>query len=117
MTFEVKYDGFAGNEDESVLNSKAVASSQATKTADVGTYPINITGGSADNYRLSYNSGVLTINKAEQIIIWVQNLSNLKTGNQIELKAEASSGLPITYIMNSNGAAEIYSAGSKQYLE
>lgn len=116
-TFEVKYDGFAGNEDESVLNSKAVASSQATKTSDVGTYPINITGGSADNYRLSYNSGVLTINKAEQIIIWVQNLSNLKTGNQIELKAEASSGLPITYIMNSNGAAEIYSAGSKQYLD
>lgn len=116
-TFEVKYDGFAGNEDESVLNSKAVANTQATKTSDVGTYPINITGGSADNYKFFYNSGMLTINKAEQTIKWVQDLSDLKTGDQIELKAEASSGLPITYTMNSNGAAEIYSAGSKQYLD
>ena len=116
-TFEVKYDGFAGNEDESVFNSKAVASTQATKTSDVGTYPINITGGSADNYKFSYNNGMLTINMAEQIIRWEQDLSNLKAGDQVELKAEASSGLPITYTMDSNGAAEIYSAGRKQYLD
>lgn len=116
--FEVKYDGFVGNEDENVLSSKATASTTATKTSDVGIYPINVTGGSADNYKFSYTSGTFTINKAEQTISWDQDLSNLKVGDQVELQAVASSGLPITYKMDSNDAAEIYSAGNnKTYLD
>ena len=116
--FEVKYDGFVGNENEKVLITKATASTTATKTSDVGSYPINVTGGSADNYKFSYTSGTLTINKAEQTISWEQDLTGLKVGDQVELKAEASSGLPITYKMDSNDAAEIYSAGNnKTYLD
>ena len=116
--FEVKYDGFVGNDDENVLISKAIASTIATKTSDVGTYPINVTDGSADNYKFSYISGTLTINKAEQTISWEQDLSNLKVGEQVELQAVASSGLPITYTMESNSYAEIYSAGNnKKYLD
>ena len=116
--FEVKYDGFVGNENEKVLITKATASTTATKTSDVGSYPINVTGGSADNYKFSYTSGTLTINKAEQTISWEQDLSNLKVGDQVELQAVASSGLPITYKMDSNDAAEIYSAGNnKTYLD
>lgn len=115
--FEVKYDGFVGSEDESVLSSKATANTTAMKTSDVGTYPINVTGGSADNYKFSYSFGILTINKAEQTISWEQDLSNLKVGDQVELKAVASSGLPITYTMDYNSAAELYSAGTKQYLD
>lgn len=116
--FEVKYDGFVGNENENVLITKATASTTATKTSDVGSYPIDVTGGSADNYKFSYTSGTLTINKAEQTISWEQDLSNLKVGDQVELQAVASSGLPITYKMDSNDAAEIYSAGNnKTYLD
>lgn len=116
--FEVKYDGFVGNDDENVLISKAIASTIATKTSDVGTYPINVTDGSADNYKFSYIYGTLTINKAEQTISWEQDLSNLKVGEQVELHAVASSGLPITYTMESNSYAEIYSAGNnKKYLD
>lgn len=116
--FEVKYDGFVSNEDENVLISKASASTTATKTSDVGSYPINVTGGSADNYKFSYTSGTLTINKAEQTISWEQDLSNLKVGDQVELQAIATSGLPITYSMESNNYAEIYSAGNnKKYLD
>ena len=116
--FEVKYDGFVGNENEKVLITKATASTTATKTSDVGSYPINVTGGSADNYKFSYTSGTLTINKAEQTISWEQDLSNLKVGDQVELQAVASSGLPITYKMDSNDAAEIYSAGNNRtYLD
>lgn len=115
--FKVKYDGFVGNENENVLITKATASTTATKTSDVGSYPINVTGGSADNYKFSYTSGMLTINKAEQTISWDQNLNSLKVGDQVELKAEASSGLPITYTMDNNNAAEIYSAGTKQFLD
>lgn len=116
--FEVKYDGFVGDEDENVLSSKAFAKTSATKTSDVGTYKIEVTGGSADNYKFSYSSGTLTINKAEQIISWEQDLNGLKVGEQIELLAVASSGLPITYSMDKNSCAEIYSAGNgKKYLD
>lgn len=115
--FEVKYDGFVGNEDEKVLNEKPTANTIATKTSDVGIYPINVTGGSADNYKFSYTPGTLTINKAEQTIIWEQDLTNLNVGDQVELKAEASSGLPLTYTMDYNNAAEIYLAGTKTYLD
>ena len=116
-TFEVKYDGFVGNEDESVLSAKATASTTATKTSNVGTYKIEVTGGSAENYKFNYTSGFLTINKAEQTISWNQDLNGLKIGDQIELKAVASSDLPITYMMDENNAAEIYSTGSKTYLD
>ncbi|MBR6286215.1 MAG: hypothetical protein IKR18_04395, partial [Bacteroidaceae bacterium] len=115
--FKVKYDGFVGNEDENVLITKATASTSATKTTDVGSYPINITGGSATNYKFSYTSGTLTINKAEQTISWEQNLTGLKVGDQVELKAVVSSGLPVTYSTNNSYAAEIYPSGNKSYLD
>ena len=115
--FEVLYSGFVGDEDESVLNDAPVASTTATKTSNVGTYKINVSGGSADNYTFSYTSGTLTINKAEQTIAWNQDLSNLNVGDQVELKAVASSGLPITYTMDNSSFAEIYSTGSKYYLD
>ena len=116
-SFEVKYDGFIGNEDENVLITKATASTTATKTSDIGSYSIDVTGGSADNYKISYSSGTLTINKAEQTISWKQDLSGLKVGDQVELLATASSGLSINYTMDSNNAAEIYSTGAKTYLD
>ncbi len=117
-TFEVKYEGFVVNENEKVLKEKAIASTTAIKTSDVGTYPIIVSGGSADNYQFSYTSGTLTINKAEQTISWEQDLSKLNVGDQIELKATASSGLPIKYTMDSNNVAEIYVAGkNKTYLD
>jgi len=115
--FEVKYDGFVGNDDEKSLGTKANASTTATKTSDVGTYPIKVSGGSADNYTFNYTSGMLTINKAEQTISWEQDLSGLKVGDQVELKAEASSGLPMTYTMDNSNTAEIYSSGNKSFLD
>ena len=115
--FEVKYDGFVGNDDEKVLISKPEAKTTATKTSDVGTYPINVTGGNADNYTFNYTSGTLIINKAEQTISWEQDLSALSVDEQVELKAESSSGLPITYTMDQTNIAEIYSTGNKYYLD
>ena len=53
-TFEVMYNGFVGNDNENVLHAEAIASTTATKTTDVGSYPIYVTGGAADNYRFSY---------------------------------------------------------------
>lgn len=117
--FEVLYSGFVGNDDKSVLNEEPVASTTAIKTSDVGTYQIYVSGGDADNYTFSYTSGILTINKAEQTITWNQDFSNsiIMVGDQIELQAVASSGLPITYTINNDNIAEVYTAGSKTYLD
>lgn len=115
--FEIKYDGFAGNDNENVFISKPQAKTTATKTSDVGTYTIDVSGGDADNYQFSYTSGVLTINKAEQKIYWQQYLNSLKVGDQVELKAVSTSGLPITYTMEGTNKSEVYSTGKRSYLD
>ena len=83
----------------------------------MGTYPINVSGGDATNYKFSYTSGVLTINKSEQTIEWNQDLSNVQVGSQVELTAVASSGLPVEYTMDPNNSASLYKVGSKTYID
>lgn len=116
-TFEMLYEGFAGNDTEYSLSTQPIARTSATRTSNVGTYDIEVTGGYSPNYTLSYGSGQLTIMKAEQSFTWNQDLKNLKVGDQVELQANASSNLPITFTMDSNDFAEIYKAGSKTYME
>lgn len=115
--FELAYDGFVNNEDESVLLIKPQATVRATKTSDVGTYTIKISGGEADNYKFSYNGGILTINKAEQTLTWEQDLSRVLLGDQVELTAKASSGLDVSYVISDNSFCSIYSAGNRTILD
>lgn len=116
-TFEVTLAGFVGNENESVVTTKPSATTTATKTSDVGTYPIVVSGGSADNYTFNYTSGTLTINKANQTILWEQDLSHFKVGDQVVLEASSTSGLPVSYAMDSNNVAEIYLVAESTYLD
>lgn len=116
-TFIIEYEGLVGNDTGSSLPTQPMARTSATKTSIVGTYPIEVTSGYSPNYTLSYDSGILTIVKAEQTFMWDQDLTNLKVGDQVELQAYASSNLPITYTTDSENYAEIYKAGSKTYLE
>ncbi len=116
-TFVVEYEGFAGNDSENSLSTKPIAATSATSTSNVGTYPINVSGGDAANYKFSYVSGVLTINKAEQTIEWDQDLSNIKVGSQVELTAVASSGLPVEYTMEPNNSVSLYKVGTKTYID
>lgn len=63
--FPVKYDGFKNSENSSVLWQLPEMSTEATITSPVGSYSINIKGGSARNYEITtYYSGNLTITKA-----------------------------------------------------
>ncbi len=116
-TFIIEYEGLVGNDTGYSLQTQPMARTSATKTSNVGTYVIEVTGGYSPNYTLSYGSGQLTIIKAEQTFTWDQDLSNLKVGDQVELQAYASSNLPVTYTMDSDNYAEIYKAGSKTYME
>ena len=114
--FEIKYDGFRLSDNYSVLDTKPTATCSATPTSDVGTYEIAVSGGVDNNYDLSYSSGSLTINKADQNLSWEQTLTNLKVYDQVELKASSTSGLPISYTMDDTDVCEIYKAGSKTYI-
>lgn len=116
-SFSIEYEGFAGNDGESNLSIKPTAKTSAISTSNVGTYPINVSGGDATNYKFSYTSGVLTINKSEQTIEWNQDLSNVQVGSQVELTAVASSGLPVEYTMDPNNSASLYKVGSKTYID
>ena len=115
--FVVEYEGFMGADNENVLSTKPYAYSTANKSSNVGTYLIQVAGGESVNYDFSYVPGVLTINKAEQTLEWVQDLSNVPVGSQVELKAKASSGLPVQYTMEINNCASIYKAGKKTYID
>lgn len=116
-TFTIEYEGLIGNDTGYSLTQQPMARTSATKTSNVGTYPIEVTGGYSPNYTLSYASGTLTIVKSEQTFTWNQELTNLKVGDQVELQASVSSNLPITFTADSENFAEIYKAGSKTYME
>ena len=114
--FEIKFEGFVLSENYSVLDTKPSATTSATRTSDVGVYDIIVSGGYDNNYDFSYSSGLLTIKKADQTLSWEQNLTNLKVYDQVELRATATSGLPISYTMDETDVCEIYKAGSKTYI-
>ena len=114
--FVIQYDGFYKDEDETVFAEKPTAITLATKETDAGIYAISVIGGEAQNYKFSYVSGLLTINKAEQTLTWEQDLSNLKVGDRVKLTAVASSGLPITYQLDETRAAEIDTESDIVYL-
>ena len=116
-TFIIEYVGLVGNDTGASLATQPMARTSATKVSDVGTYPVEVTGGYSPNYTLSYAAGTLTIVKAEQLFTWDQDLTYLKVGDQVELQAYATSNLPITYTADTEEYAEIYKAGSKTYLE
>ncbi|MFM8348433.1 MAG: MBG domain-containing protein, partial [Bacteroidota bacterium] len=62
--FTVTYSGFKNNETASVIDTPPAAASTAVVTSPVGTYPITLSGGSDNNYTLSFVNGSLTITKA-----------------------------------------------------
>jgi hypothetical protein len=116
--FAISYKGFVNNEDASELNQTVTATCEATKLSDVGTYPIILSGGMADNYNISsYNNGNLTIEKANQTISWNQDLSNIVMYSQVALEAASTSNLPVTYEMSPNNVATLYNNGGIWYLD
>ena len=116
-TFDIVYDNFGAGDNENSLTYKPTVRTTATKTSDVGTYPITVSGAYSPNYNINYVPGLLTINRAEQIFTWEQDLSDLRVGDQVELNAIASSGLPVTFTMADNEIVDVYQAGRKTYME
>lgn len=115
--FALNYKGFVNNEDENVLIAKPTITTKATKSSDVGTYNLTISGGIADNYDFTYSNGTLKIEKAYQTINWNQNLENIPLYSQVELNAQASSDMEITYELNNDTVCNLTHIGLKTYID
>jgi gliding motility-associated-like protein len=74
--FTVSYSGFVNEENESVLDTKPVASSTATDSTNAGVVAITLSGGSDNNYSFGYTDGILTITKAT-LVVTVDNKSKI----------------------------------------
>lgn len=116
--FTLEYSGLKNGDKYPKMISPFTITCDATYKSDVGTYPITVSGGESNNYFLSsYTAGTLDITKASQTIDWTQNLQDIQTDGKVELLAEASSGLDISYSLSDNEIAEIVSTNGKQYVK
>lgn len=103
----LEYEGFRNNETAAALLKLPQIHIDADQNSPIGEYPISVTDAEARNYSISYEPGVLTITKADQTIEWIQNLSGVKVGDEVDLTAIASSGLAVEYTSSNPDVAEI----------
>jgi hypothetical protein len=59
----ISFNGFVGNDDETVIDTSVYATTDATVFSNVGSYVISTLGGFDNNYSFNRMNGVLTINK------------------------------------------------------
>jgi hypothetical protein len=63
--FTATYDGFVNGETVSTaISAQAILTTTATPLSPVGTYPVTGSAASARNYNITYEAGILTIDKA-----------------------------------------------------
>lgn len=80
--FGVSYLGFVNGDTKKDLLSEPVADCSATKSSDSGTYPINVSGGTAENYSFVYQDGTLTI---KPLTVGFKNVYNTVTYNDMSV--------------------------------
>lgn len=76
-TFTLTYDGWRNNDSEATaFTKKPTAKTSATNKSKAGTYTITVSGGEAKNYKLSYQSGTLTIKENGSASQWTSLVLN-----------------------------------------
>ena len=73
--FELTYDGFKLDEDNSVLTEQPTIHCEATAVSEPGEYPITIDGAEAQNYDISYQPGTLTVLEALPIYVTAKDIT------------------------------------------
>jgi hypothetical protein len=92
-SFTIAYAGFVNGDTASSI-APPMASTSATATSAVGSYPITLSGGSATNYSLTLASGTLTVTKAAL---------TATANNQTKIYGAPNSALTISYVGFVNG--------------
>jgi hypothetical protein len=105
-TLTITYAGFAYSDNASSITAPS-ASTSATLSSNVGTYPITLSGGSAANYNITLVNGTLTITQATPTINYTGATSGT-AGTSIALSATSTSGGTISYsVVNGTGSASV----------
>ncbi|MDO8993769.1 MAG: gliding motility-associated C-terminal domain-containing protein, partial [Daejeonella sp.] len=101
------YIGFANGENDAVLQNKAVVTTTASLSSTPGTYPIVVSSATAANYLISYQLGVMLVNKADQILTFDPIPNKMESDPVFPLNASVNSGLTLRFISSDNLIAEI----------
>jgi hypothetical protein len=101
--FTVTYSGFVNGETAAVLSGTLVGTTPATPASPIGTYPITVSGRTAQNYAISYVDGTLTVNR--HVLTVTPNSTNRFYG----VSNPEMSGT-ITGLQNADAITAIYSS-------
>jgi hypothetical protein len=104
--FAVSYNGLRCGDTGAVIDTPPTASTTATPTSSIGTYPISLAGGMDNNYNLTLSNGTLTVNKAQQTISFGPLPTQCSLGG-LALAATSSAGLPVSYASSNSSVAYI----------
>lgn len=97
--------GFSNGDDQGMMQGDL----SREPGEDAGLYAIIIgTLNAGNNYELQIEPSEFEILKAEQAIVWNQELTfGCNSDSQVTLLAESNSGLPITYMVEDSSIAEV----------
>ena len=108
-TYSATYSGWKAQDNEDVLVGEMTFECEYNTNSNVGTYDINISGVEAQNYEITFVSGVLTVNKADATITNTPNAINdlVYSGEEQTLITEGSAeGGKIVYSLDGNTFTE-----------
>lgn len=73
--FTATYSGFKNGENASALSTAPQFSCNANESSAPGSYDIEVFGAEATNYDISYKKAILTVTKADEVVVTVKNYS------------------------------------------
>lgn len=115
-SFSISYSGFVNGENSSVLDEQPVTTTTATTGSPIGSYPINVSGGSDNNYSYTYVNGVLSVLAVPTCSFYISQSGNLCTDGRVLLRANVTNGTPVSYSWSTGGSSNrIYAYWSDYY--
>lgn len=117
--FFVNYSGFVNR--ENYLDIDVPASIEIwcdnPEKPDAGAWYVVPHSAEDDHYTFKYEYGTLEVYKAYQSIEWGNIHEDYLVGDQFEITATASTGLPVSFKVNDGRIASIFSIGDTYYLD
>lgn len=101
--FAASYSGFVNDDTAAVISGLALSTS-ATAASPAGEYPIVPSGGSAENYTISYIDGTLTVSPAVQTVTLATGSLAVTAGDTGSLSATTAATLVFTASGGSTGS-------------
>lgn len=94
--FIITYSGFKNGETEDVLTTLPTVNCMATAESPSGTYPLTLSGATAQNYEIIYvNDSVLTVTEAPMVTVTANSYTR-EYGDENPVFGFTSEGAPLT---------------------